>query len=248
MDKHLHRHACRTSTQADRRDRPTPKISCQHQCSEHYRINVRSTVWFSQDVLHHYRTNVWPKVAAIVASHSNQTSAPRIILEGSALWPGFVTSLDFNRVAALWLTASEELFRQRIHQESRSSYPGPSFERTMVDKFPERTLVYNAKMTERLPVGLISSSWTLSQSRCGRANRKVPVNTQNGPSKPGWLAFAYADYADEVSRTAHRIYGRQNYADHCSFPSFTTRHSPEITDKLRDVPRCPGVGITPPAI
>ena len=124
--------------------RPAPEEVPDH-VAEHY-LSLSADQLF-EDVLHHYRTNVWPKVAAIVASHSNQTSAPRIILEGSALWPGFVISLDFNRVAALWLTASEELFRQRIHQESRY-HSRPSFERTMVDKFPERTLVYNAKMTE----------------------------------------------------------------------------------------------------
>ena len=99
------------------------------------------------DVLHHYRTNVWPQVEETVASHSNETSAPQIVLEGSALWPGFAASLDLQNVAALWLTTSEEVFRQRIHEESRY-HSRPSFERTVVEKFLERTLVYNAKMIE----------------------------------------------------------------------------------------------------
>ena len=197
-----------------------------------------------EDVLHHYRTNVWPKVAAIVASHSNQTSAPRIILEGSALWPGFVTSLDFNRVAALWLTASEELFRQRIHQESRY-HSRPSFERTMVDKFPERTLVYNAKMTEvasRLDFILVD----VSQSNVAELTERClstlrTDHRQVSERSPTRLREVWTKYiADQAKSSDTPI--------HCSFPSFTTRHSPEITDKLRDVPRCPGVGITPPAI
>ena len=113
--------------------------------AEHY-LSLSADQLF-EDVLHHYRTNVWPKVAAIVASHSNETSTSRIVLEGSALWPGFVTSLDFNRVAALWLTASEKVFRQRIHEESRY-YSRSCRERILVDKFLERTLLYNGKMIE----------------------------------------------------------------------------------------------------
>ncbi len=100
-----------------------------------------------EDVLRHYRTNVLPKVEAIVASHLNKPSASRLILEGSALWPGFAASLDCQKVAALWLTASREVFRQRIHDASRY-YSRSPIERKMVDKFLERTLIYDAKMTE----------------------------------------------------------------------------------------------------
>ena len=100
-----------------------------------------------EDVLRHYRVNVWPKVEGIVASHSTETSTTGVVLEGSALWPEFVTTLNFDRIAALWLTASEEVFRQRIHGESL--YRSKSHrERTVVDKFLERTLVYDSKMVE----------------------------------------------------------------------------------------------------
>ena len=100
-----------------------------------------------QDVLHHYEANVWPKVEAIVASHLNEPSAPRLVLEGSALWPGFAASVVNQKATALWLTASVEVFRQRIHDASR--YHSKSrLERTLVDKFLERTLVYNSKMIE----------------------------------------------------------------------------------------------------
>ena len=124
--------------------RPAPEEVPDH-VAEHY-LSLSADQLF-EDVLHHYRTNVWPQVAAIVASHSDETYPPRIVLEGSALWPGFAASLDFNRVAALWLTVSEELFRQRIHEESRPQ-SRPSSERTLVNKFLERTLVYNAHMIE----------------------------------------------------------------------------------------------------
>ena len=100
-----------------------------------------------RDVLCHYRVNVWPKVEAIVVSYLNDTSSAGVIVEGSALWPEFATGLNFDRTAALWLTASEEVFRQRIYDESlyRSKSPRGQM---MVDKFLERTLVYNAQMIE----------------------------------------------------------------------------------------------------
>ena len=100
-----------------------------------------------EDVLRHYRTKVWPKVKAIIALHANKTSTTGVVLEGSALWPEFVASLDFDDITALWLTASEEIFRRRIHDGSlyRSK---PPRERMMINKFLERTLAYNARMVQ----------------------------------------------------------------------------------------------------
>ena len=79
-----------------------------------------------EDVLRHYRVNVWPKVEQIVASHSHDTSGAGVVLEGSALWPEFVTDLNFDRVAALWLTASDDVLRQRIHAGSMYGSKSPS--------------------------------------------------------------------------------------------------------------------------
>ena len=100
-----------------------------------------------EDVLRHYRVNVWPKVEEIISSHSTHTSTTGLVLEGSALWPDLVASLDFDRIAALWLTDSEESFRQRIHGGSLYSLKSPG-ERMMIDKFLERTLAYNACMVD----------------------------------------------------------------------------------------------------
>ena len=44
-----------------------------------------------EDVLRHYRANVWPQVEEIVASHSDEASTTGLVLEGSALWPEFAT-------------------------------------------------------------------------------------------------------------------------------------------------------------
>jgi 2-phosphoglycerate kinase len=99
------------------------------------------------DVLRHYRVNVWPRVEAIVASHIDKTSTARIVLEGSALWPEFVTTLDFDRIAALWLTACEEVFSRRIRHGSMYRSKS-SRERTMIGKFLARTLAYDSRMVE----------------------------------------------------------------------------------------------------
>ena len=100
-----------------------------------------------EDVLRHYKVNVWPKVEAIIASHTKDPSTTGIVVEGSALWPEFATNLDFQKTAATWLTATEVLFRQRIH--AGSLYTSKSLqERIMIDKFLERTLAYNARMVE----------------------------------------------------------------------------------------------------
>jgi len=113
--------------------------------AEHYlNLSVEELI---EDVLRHYRVNVWPKVEAIIASHSDNRSPNGVVLEGSALWPEFAASLDSTRTAAIWLTASDELFRERIHANSKYSSKSAQ-ERKMIDKFLERTIAYNTLMVK----------------------------------------------------------------------------------------------------
>ncbi len=113
--------------------------------AEHYLcLSVEELI---EDVIRHYRVNVWPKVESIIASHSDNRSPNGAVLEGSALWPEFAASLDFDKIGAVWLTASDELFRQRIHTNSQYSSKSPR-EQTMIDKFLKRTIAYNALMVE----------------------------------------------------------------------------------------------------
>ena len=100
-----------------------------------------------EDVLRHYQLNVWPKIEAIIASHMNDPTSGGIILEGSALWPDFASNLDFTMVGAMWLTARDEVFKQRIRANSQYGARSPG-EGTLIDKFVERTLAYNARMVE----------------------------------------------------------------------------------------------------
>ena len=125
--------------------RRTPGEKVMDIVAEHY-LNL-SVDELMEDVLRHYRANVWPKVEELVASRLDDTSATGLVLEGSALWPKFATGMDFDRVAALWLTASEETFRQRIYANSRYSTKSGQ-DREMVDKFLQRTVAYNTRMVE----------------------------------------------------------------------------------------------------
>ncbi len=124
--------------------RPAPEKVPDHVAKHYLCLSVDELI---EDVLRHYRVNVWPKVEAIIASRSTDKSTTGLVLEGSALWPELVAGLDFDRIAAVWLTASEEVFRQRIHVGSLYSSKSPS-ERMMIDKFLERTLAYNARMVD----------------------------------------------------------------------------------------------------
>ena len=113
--------------------------------AEHYlNLTVDELI---EDVLHHYKVNVWPQVENIIASHLGDPTSTGIILEGSAVWPDFASNLDFTNVAAIWLTASNELLQKRIHANSRYTTKSPQ-EQTLIDKFVERTLAYNARMVE----------------------------------------------------------------------------------------------------
>ena len=124
--------------------RPTPKNVPANVAQHYLNLSVDELV---EDVLRHYRVNVWPKVETIIASNSNDPDATGIVLEGSALWPEFATSLDFENISAVWLTASEDVFKRRVRVESL--YSSKSLrERTMIDKFLARTLAYNARMVE----------------------------------------------------------------------------------------------------
>ncbi len=107
------------------------------------------------DVLRHYRS-MWPDIEAMVTSHATDLSTDRLILEGSALWPESVATLDLDNVAAIWLTAGNDLFQTRIHNASR--FEGAAArEKTMIQKFLGRSLRYNERMMDAVNrLGLVS--------------------------------------------------------------------------------------------
>lgn len=90
------------------------------------------------DVLRHYRSNIWPAVARIVATQLDDGATETLVLEGSALLPELVVTLPSDKTAALWLTASRGFLQRRIYAESR--YPARTApERYLIDQFVRRT-------------------------------------------------------------------------------------------------------------
>lgn len=101
------------------------------------------------DVLSHYEKNVLPQVEVIVRSHASVKSTECLVLEGSALWPGFVANLvNAPGVKAIWLTASNQ-FQNRIKRES-NFFNVCKDEQHLIQKFLERTLFYNKHMKEEV--------------------------------------------------------------------------------------------------
>lgn len=107
---------------------------------EHYK-NLSPEELFI-DVISHYQKNVLPQAENIVNSQEY------LIIEGSALYPELVKNLVCeNGVKAIWLTASEQFLRNRIYQESNFDNVGED-EKYLIEKFLQRTLLYNQRMME----------------------------------------------------------------------------------------------------
>ncbi len=116
--------------------------------AEHYRELSVEALFL--DVFSHYEKNVLPQVEVIVHSHASDLSTECLILEGSALWPGFVANLvDKNGVKGIWLTAREQLFRNRIFNESNFCNVCKN-EKHLIQKFLDLTLFYNKQMREEV--------------------------------------------------------------------------------------------------
>ena len=114
-----------------------------HVAEHHLSLSVDELI---TDVLRHYRS-MWPDIESMVTSHATDLATYRLVLEGSALWPETVATLDLDSVASIWLTASDEVFRSRIYGASGFG-EASARERQMIQKFLDRTLLYNARMRE----------------------------------------------------------------------------------------------------
>ena len=107
---------------------------------EHYQ-NLSAEELFV-DVISHYEINVLPQVEKIVRSEEC------LIIEGSALYPELVKNLvGEDGVKAIFMTGSEQLFRNRIYHESNFDNVSDE-EKYLIEKFIQRTLLYNQRMIE----------------------------------------------------------------------------------------------------
>ena len=90
---------------------PKPNNVPDHVVEHYLSLSVGELI---EDVLSHYKMNVWPAIEAMVTSHATDSSIDRLILEGSALLPELVVKLDFNNVAAIWLTARNDFIERMM--------------------------------------------------------------------------------------------------------------------------------------
>ncbi|MBO0801776.1 MAG: hypothetical protein J2P25_01695 [Nocardiopsaceae bacterium] len=85
--------------------------------------------------LRHYQ-RLWPRIKAMAAARAADTGAGRLILEGSGVLPRHAAALESS--AAVWLTASADVLRDRIYSQSRFHELAPE-EKAIVEKFLGRT-------------------------------------------------------------------------------------------------------------
>lgn len=119
------------------RQKPVPEHVIEHYSS----LTIDELI---TDVLRHYRS-MWSDIEALISLHATDPSSDRLVLEGSALWPESVATLDVENVGAIWLTAKNDLFKRRISDASRYEEVSTQ-ERYLIQKFLGRTLSYNEKM------------------------------------------------------------------------------------------------------
>jgi 2-phosphoglycerate kinase len=121
---------------------------------EHYQ--VLSATELIEDVLNHYRQNVWPQIEQIVNTAETNIAERSTIIEGSALLPELVNTLKFANIDSIWLTASNEFLRHIIYLSSQ--YASKSqFEQMLIDKFWERNCLYNDRLIDTVDrLGFVS--------------------------------------------------------------------------------------------
>ena len=77
-------------------------------------------------------------------------------MEGSALLPELVITLNFDNISSIWLTASNKFLKQRIYAESQYETKS-TYEKLLVDKFWERNYLYNDLIIDTIDrLGLVS--------------------------------------------------------------------------------------------
>lgn len=109
-----------------------------------------------EDVLQHYRKNVWPLIEHMLTLHATDWSSEKLVMEGSALLPELVVTLNFENISTLWLTANNEFLKQRIYTTSQYETKS-TYEKMLVDKFLQRNCLYNDRIMDAVAqLGLVS--------------------------------------------------------------------------------------------
>ena len=112
-------------------------------------FQTRSTEVLLDEVLQHFRQNVWPIAEAIVQCRLANEYDIGLVLEGSAILPGCVHRAGWNDVKSLWFLDSNDLIRQRILAGSHYLEQPASIQRA-VSGFLDRSLAFDHFLTESL--------------------------------------------------------------------------------------------------
>ncbi len=90
-----------------------------------------------QDVLAHYQKQ-WPKIQAVI----EESVAPLLIIEGSAIGPNWLAPHLNEEVIGIWLIGKPGLIEERIYRNSE--YEGRSTrEQFLIDQFCRRSIQFN---------------------------------------------------------------------------------------------------------
>lgn len=156
LASHLRWNYCSTDKLARHPGRPWQAKSKEipKHVADHYQL--LSADELIEDVLDHYRKNVWLLIEDIVTFHATDASCEKLVMEGSALLPESVVTLNFDNISTIWLTASNEFLRRRIYTTSQYETKLP-YEKMLVDKFWERNCLYNDRIIDTVNrLGLVT--------------------------------------------------------------------------------------------
>jgi 2-phosphoglycerate kinase len=119
------------------------------------------------DVQRQHRA-LWPAVAAVVREHA-MWRGPAII-EGYALRPEWVASLDVRGVATVWLVADASAFRRRVLQDGPflEYLQGSGRTAELVDRYVERSVRLNRLIADQagrlgLPLVTVDYDWPVDK-------------------------------------------------------------------------------------
>ena len=99
----------------------------------------------ADEVMDHYRVNVWPIVTALVSSHRNNPFDPNLVFEGSAILPERASAITQRCVRSVFLRADADFLSQRIRLSSgyeQKSAP----DQQLIDAFIARALLLNHQL------------------------------------------------------------------------------------------------------
>ncbi|NER51233.1 MAG: hypothetical protein F6J92_32110 [Symploca sp. SIO1A3] len=124
------------------------------------------------DLERHYNRNVWPTASELITTHACDHRQSHIVVEGAALLPDLVSQIDFENVAKIWLTAPDEVLRERIHKTSEYELKSSS-EKLLIDKFVERTCRINHRITSKAETYSLTAVDTSNYSSLSDLERVV---------------------------------------------------------------------------